>query len=310
MEMVEPKLMLIISNFSFVFYLNSPNYFMVAGWFSSWTVYLQVKEFQYSYTQYQTRLQVNWMFNQTAFYLDLVDQPERLAIINGWRLFQGCGWKMSIAEVMNAGYSWKGIVVELKGNCNTCTLCKVNHGIYAAHAAGFAHPCCASKISPVLKLPTGHRHGLHEGKITFSFIQTWSCRSSSIHRSILFRFPANFPSRQPVVRIDLQFVSSDATNIKHFVIPCGGIEAERISRFINNIKIDASTRPNRYICTLWKGYSLLSGDITYVNTVASAIMYAENASNDFRKASILLVDMGDLKVAKPLFALEKRERCR
>jgi hypothetical protein len=38
-------------------------------------------------------------------------------------------------------------------------------------------------------------------------------------------------------------------------------------------------------------------------------MYAENASNDFRKMSTLLVDIGDLKVAKPLFAFEKRERC-
>jgi len=27
-----------------------------------------------------------------------------LAIINGWRLFQGFGWKMLIVEVMNAGY--------------------------------------------------------------------------------------------------------------------------------------------------------------------------------------------------------------
>jgi len=34
MEIVEPKLMLIISYFTFVFYLNLLNYFMEAGWFS------------------------------------------------------------------------------------------------------------------------------------------------------------------------------------------------------------------------------------------------------------------------------------
>jgi hypothetical protein len=34
MEIVEPKLMLIISYFSFVFYLNLLNYFMEAVWFS------------------------------------------------------------------------------------------------------------------------------------------------------------------------------------------------------------------------------------------------------------------------------------